>query len=176
MATNSENPVPIRNHYSHNSASLPDHVTDLQKQAENPQSPQEGSGEKAVPMQGVIFDRNHYDLFTEALQDPNHPLRQAAEQAMRGFARAAEKPKGMSIRSASRELNVPHAFLWRWARQFGIIPILAEGSGSGSNTIIDREKAQEAAEFYREGKQQHVQPIKLYQRKYPDQFRGSSKK
>jgi transcriptional regulator with XRE-family HTH domain len=131
--------------------------------------------EQAGQRQGVIFDSRHVDLFNAALRDPNHPNRREAEQAMRGFARAVEKPKGMSIRSAARELNVPQAFLWRWTKQMGIIPVLAEGSGSGSDTLIDREKAQEVSEIYREAKQQRIQPIKLYQRKYPDQFQGLPK-
>jgi hypothetical protein len=170
IATNPENPI---RHYSH--TSVTDHVDDLRKQAKNPQAPRVGNGEKAVPMQRVVFEPRHIDLFNQALKDPNHQHRQEAEKAMRGFTRAVEKPKGMSIRSASRELNVPQAFLWRWTKQMRIIPILAEGSGSGSNTLIDREKAQEVAEIYREAKQQHVQPIKLYQRKYPNQFQGLPK-
>jgi hypothetical protein len=167
---------PARNHYFHAPERLQEHKADLDDQARNPQVAREGTGEKGLPMQGVIFDRRHIDLFNQALQDPNHEYRRAAERAMRGFTRVVEKPKGMSIRSAARELNVPQAFLWRWTARMGIIPILAAGSGSGSDTLIDKDKAQEVAEIYREAKKQHVQPIKLYQRKYPDQFRGSPKK
>jgi hypothetical protein len=53
MATNPDNPARIN--YSH--TSVPDHVADLHKQAENPQTPQPGNGEKAVPMQRVVFER-----------------------------------------------------------------------------------------------------------------------
>jgi hypothetical protein len=162
-----ENHIPIRNHYPHASDSVPEHVDDLHKQAENPQAPRAGNGETAVPMKGVVFDPRHIDLFNAALSNPDHEHRRAAERAIRGFARSVEKPKGMSINSAARELNVPQRFLWRWAKQKGIIPILVEGEGSGSAIIIDRAKAEEAAGFYHEAKQQHVQPIKLYQRKYP---------
>jgi hypothetical protein len=106
MATHPEKPVSIN--YSH--ASVPDHVDDLHKQAENPQAPREGEREKALPMQGVIFDSRHIDIFNQALQDPNHEHRQAAERAMQGFARAVEKPDGISINSAAREFNVPENF------------------------------------------------------------------
>jgi hypothetical protein len=164
MATNPEHPV--RFPYSHEST--PDHVRDLQNQAKNPQPPTKDAREKALPMQAVIFVNRHAKRLLEALGNPpNDPDRLAAEKAVRGFARAVEKPQGMSINSAAREFNVPHRFLWSWAREKGIIPILVEGSGSGSDILIDRAKAQEVAEIYREAKQQHVQPIKLYQRKYP---------
>jgi hypothetical protein len=166
MANVFENPKRIN--YFHEQ--VKEHLDDLAEQAKNPREPRVGNGERGVPMQRVAFDSKHIDLFNAALNDPNHPNRRAAENAMRGFARTVEKPKGMSINAAARELNVPQRFLWSWAREKGIIPILVEGSGSGSNIIIDWEKAREAAEFYHEAKQQHIQPIKLYQRKYPKQI------
>ena len=41
-------------------------------------------------MQQVVFDRKYIDLFNQAVQDPNHQLRRAAEQAMRVFTVASE--------------------------------------------------------------------------------------
>jgi hypothetical protein len=174
MPTNPEHPVRIP--YSH--ASVPDHVDDLQKQAENPQKPREGSGEKVVPMQRVVFDRRHIDLFNQALQDPNHEHRRAAERAMRGFTRAVEKPEkpqGISINAAAEEFNVPENFFWRWSKQRRVIPIVAEGIGQGSPTYIDKEKAQEVAEIYHEAKRQRRQPKKLLESKYPDIARPPQK-
>jgi hypothetical protein len=134
MATNPENPVRIN--YSH--TSVPHHVDDLRKQAENPQAPRGESGEKGLPMQGVIFDSRDIDLFNQALQDPNHKHRREAVKAMRGFTRSLEKPKGMSISSASREFNVPLNFLWRWSKQRHVITIVSEGIGSGSATYEEK--------------------------------------
>jgi len=164
MSNIAENPV--RNHYLHAPERLEEHKADLDDQAKNPQKPREGNGEKAVSMQRVVFDSRHVDLFNQAVQDPNHRLRRAAEQAMRGFARAAEKPEGISIHSAAREYNVPQTFLWRWAKIKGIIPILLEGKGKGSATLIDRERAQEVAGIYHEAKDLGIQPNQLLIRKY----------
>jgi hypothetical protein len=91
-------------------ASVPEHKADLDDQAKNPQKPREGSGEKVVPMQQVIFDRRNIDLFNQALQDPNHKHRREAEKALWGFTRAVEKPDGISINSAAQEFNVPESF------------------------------------------------------------------
>src|SRR5687767_1855063 len=90
MVTNPEHLARIQ--YSH--ADLPKHVDDLRKIPENPQAPKPGSREKVVPMQRVVFDRRHIDLFNAALENPDHEHRRAAEQAMRGFTLAVEKPKG----------------------------------------------------------------------------------
>jgi hypothetical protein len=167
MVTNSEHRVRIP--YSH--ASVSDHVNDLHKQAENPQAPKAGSGEKAVPMQRVVFDRKQIDLFNAALENPDHEHRRAAERAMRGFTRAVEKPEkpqGISINAAAEEFKVPENFFWRWSKQRRVIPIVAEGIGQGSPTYLDREKAQEVAEVYHEAKRQRRQPKKLLESKYPD--------
>jgi hypothetical protein len=156
-------------HYFH--ASVPEHIDDLRKEARNPQAPQEGTGEKRLPMQGVIFDPRHIDLFNEALRNPDHPNRREAERAMRGFTRAVEKPEkpqGISINAAAEEFNVPENFFWRWSKQRRVIPIVAEGIGQGSPTYLDKEKAQEVAEIYHEAKRQRRQPKKLLESRYPD--------
>jgi hypothetical protein len=168
----------VRIPYSH--AGVPDHINDLRKQAENPQSPRVGNGEKAVPMQGqVVFESGRTPDPLEqlpenlkqptkeliaALGNPKHPLRPDAEKAVGGFARASDKSKGISARSASREYHAPTTFFLRWARHFGVIPILEQGKGQGSALILDREKARQAAELYHEAKQQRIQPKKLIDR------------
>jgi hypothetical protein len=103
-------------------------------------------------------------LLVEAVQNPDDPLSQVAVQALGSFAQAVEKRKGISASSASREFNVPTDFFLRWARQYGAIPILSEGKGQGSSMILDREKAQKAAELYHEAKQQRKQPKKFLDR------------
>jgi hypothetical protein len=160
-----------RNTYLHEN--LPAHLKDLRDQANNPQAQKEGNREKAVPMQQVIFVNRQARLLLDALGNPNHPNRRDAEQAMRRFSRsvekrAIEKPKGMTLNSAAQEFNVPRNFIWRWSKQRRVIPIVAEGSGIGSPTYLDREKAQEVAEIYHEAKRQGVQPKKLLEQKYPD--------
>jgi hypothetical protein len=162
MANASENPVRI--HYYHDHERVKEHVDDLSEQAKNPEKPREETGEKGIPMQGVIFDPSHFELFNEALRDPNHPLRQEAEKALGGFAQAAQRRRGISASSASREFHAPTKFFIRWAKQFGIIPILDEGKGQGSAMILDRVKAQEAADIYHKAKQQGVQPKKYLER------------
>jgi hypothetical protein len=166
MSSTSEHRV--ESHYSH--ASIPHHVDDLHKQAENPQAQREGTGEQALPRQGVIFDSSHVRLLLEAIGDPNHPLRQQAERAVGGFAEVAEKRKGISANSASREFNAPTTFFLTWAKQYDAIPILSEGKGQGSAIILDREKARQAAELYHEAKQQRIQPRKLLNRMSSNTF------
>jgi hypothetical protein len=178
MGTNSENPV--RNHYFHAPERVQEHKDDLVDQAKNPQAPREGTGEKRVPMQQVIFVNRQARLLLDALGNPNHPNRRDAEQAMRIFSRsvekrAMEKPKGMTLNSAAQEFNVPRNFIWRWSKQRHVIPIVAEGSGIGSPTYLDREKAREVAEIYHEAKRQGVQPKKLLEEKYPDISKISKK-
>jgi hypothetical protein len=107
MALNTpENPVRIP--YFH--SSIPDHVNDLRKQAENPHIPREGNGEKVLPMEGVVYESSHIKLLLEALRNPKHPLRQQAEQAVGGFAVAADKAGVRTIRSSAREFKVPVAY------------------------------------------------------------------
>jgi hypothetical protein len=157
MVTNPEKSV--GKPYFHSNENVKEHLADLSDQAKNPRAPREGIGEKTTPMQHVVFD-----VFSEALKDPNHPLRQEAEKALGGFAQAAQRRRGISASSASREFNAPTKFFIRWAKQFGIIPILEEGKGQGSAMILDRAKAQEAADIYHKAKQQGVQPKKYLER------------
>lgn len=96
----------------------------------------------------LLRDRNARNQPLPVYEEQLH-----AEQAVRGFAEAVEKPQGISLNSAAREFNVPQELFWRWVKGRGIIPILSEGKGSGSPTLIDRGKAQEVAEAYHEAKQ-----------------------
>jgi hypothetical protein len=149
-------------HYPHENVVF--HAAQLQAETLSPQAPLKVNGEKTRTAQDVIFDRRHVDLFNQALQDPNHRLRRAAERAMQGFTMAADKPDGISASSASREFNAPTTFFLHWAKRYGAIPILKEGKGQGSKIILDREKAKKAAELYHEAKQQRIQPRKLLKR------------
>jgi hypothetical protein len=175
MVTNSEHRVRI----PYARTSVKEHVDDLRKQAENPHTPVVGKGEKAVPMQHVVFVNRQARLLLEALGNPNHPNRREAQQAIRRFTLAVEKPQekpqGMTMNSAAQEFNVPRNFLWRWSKQRRVIPILEEGTGIGSPTYLDREKAQEVAEIYHEAKRQGKQPKKLLEEKYPESSKASPK-
>jgi hypothetical protein len=173
-------PKPEVEHGDH----LTKHVSDLQSQAtlgserrERPKPyPHENVGfhmaqlqaealGQQTPKKGVVYQSSHAKLLFDALGNPNHSNRREAEQAVRGFAQAVERSKGVSINSAAREFNVPSDFLLRWAKKRGIIPILLEGKGSGSATLIDKGKAQEVAELYHEAKQLGIQPVKLLEKK-----------
>jgi transcriptional regulator with XRE-family HTH domain len=156
-----ENPIPI--HYPHRS--VPDHAPQLVK---------EGKWEQA-PKKGVVFEARHANLLFEALENPDHEHRQAAERAVHRFAREVEKPQGISINSAAQEFNVPLNFLWRWAKERHVIPIVWEGRGIGSATYLDWEKTQEVAEIYHEAKRQRKQPKKLLEEKYPESSKDSPK-
>ena len=164
MVNTPENPA--RNHYLH--ASVPEHKADLDDQAKNPQAPRERTGERALLMEGVIFENRYAKRLFEALDNPNDPDRLAAEKALWGFTRAVDKPDGITINSAAQEFNVPENFFWRWAKERRLIPIVSEGKGQGSPTYLDKEKAQEVAEVYHEAKRQRRQPKKLLEAKYPE--------
>jgi hypothetical protein len=167
MPTNPEKPVDKP--YFH--SSVEEHLDDLADQAKNPREPREDNGERGVPMQQVVFDSKHIDLFNEALRAPKHEHRRAAQRAMRGFVRAVEKPtekpQGISINAAAEEFNVPSNFFWRWSKQRRVIPIVSEGTGRGSATILNREKAREVAELYHQAKREGRQPKKLLEERFP---------
>jgi hypothetical protein len=100
-------------------------------------------------------------LLIDAVKNPDDALSPAAVQALGGFAEEVVKIRGISANSAAQDYHVPTNFLLRWAKQLGVIPILSEGTGPGSPTFLDREKAQEAANIYHEAKRQGIQPLKL---------------
>jgi hypothetical protein len=171
MATHPDKPA----YYSH---TMPKHGSEIVREGRWQQSA-ERKAEKPKRRRGDVFvrERDRYKrehlqataqtlgkLLIEAVQNPNDPLSQEAVRALGSFAEAAEKRMGISAKSASREFNAPITFFISWAKQYGAIPILSEGTGQGSAMILDREKAQRAAELYREAKQQRIQPRKLLDR------------
>jgi hypothetical protein len=106
-------------HYYH--ASVPEHKADLADQAKNPLKPREGTGEKGLPMQGVIFQRKDITLLNKALRDPNHRLRDAAIQAMHSFTMAAKRDEITTLNQAEKEYGIPNNTLSDWVAK-GIIP------------------------------------------------------
>jgi hypothetical protein len=174
MATNPDNPARIN--YSH--TSVPDHVADLQKQAENPQAPRAGNGEKAVPMQGVIFQSRHARLLVEALETPNHKYQHRALQAVRRFTAAIEKDmaqdlikdKGIVIEQASRKYGVPASTLRGW-EAMGLLTVLYRGRGK-QGVYYNEEEIARAAPIYHQAKQQGEQPAKLIKAMLAQQEEG----
>jgi hypothetical protein len=117
MATNPEKPV--GKPYFHSSDSVKEHLDDLAEQAKNPRA---GNGERAVPMQTVVFQRRHVTLLNRALRNPNHRLREAALEAMQGFTIAAEREEDITtLNSAAKEYGIPHKNLSEWVAK-GLIP------------------------------------------------------
>src|SRR5918999_1703052 len=132
-----------------------------------------------APKKGDVYDRDreHYSrerlqataptlskLLLEAIANPDDPLSPSAVRALGEFAKDAVKIRGISANSAAREFNAPPDFFIRWAKELGIIPVLLEGTGQGSATILDREKAQEAADTFHEAKRQGIRPSKLHRK------------
>jgi DNA-binding CsgD family transcriptional regulator len=137
-----------------------------------------------TPRKGDVYDRDreYYsrerlqataptlsNLLLKAIANPDDPLSPSAVRALGEFAKDAVKIRGISANSAAREFNVPQTLLRRWAKE-GLIPLIAEGKGSGSATYLDREKVAEVVEVYHEAKQQNIQPIKLLQKMHPSKF------
>jgi hypothetical protein len=110
VANTPENPV--RFHYFHTPASVPEHKADLDDQAKNPLIPREPYGEKVVARRAVVFAKGRtpdpLEQLPENLKQPakdlidalgnrSHALRPAAEQAVRVFAVASEKPVEIKV-------------------------------------------------------------------------------
>jgi hypothetical protein len=167
-----------RSHFSH---IMPEHGSEIvdtgkwqRRDERKKEKPRRRRGDVYVRGQ-ERYNREHLQataptlgkLLIDAVQNPNDPLSQEAVQALGSFAQAVERSKGISANSASKEYNVPTDFLLRWARQYGAIPILSEGKGQGSAIILDREKAEKAAELYHEAKDQKKQPKSLLGRMSP---------
>jgi MerR HTH family regulatory protein len=175
-----ENHIPIRNHYPHASDSVPEHVGDLHRQAENPQAPRIGEGEKAVPMQPqVVYQSRHSKLLLEALENPNHKYRQRAIQAVRRFSAAIEKDmaqdliqdKGILMEQASRKYGVPASTLRGW-EAMGLLTVLYRGRGK-QGVYYNEEEVAQAAPVYHEAKQQGVQPAKRLKAMRAQQAEGN---
>lgn len=126
-----ENPLP--NQYPH--TSVPDHARWLVDQ-EKP----------TLPKKGVVFDIEHAKLLVEALENPDHALRQAAEQLVQRFGVIAEKAKSGST---AGELRVPETYevvatLQEAAEKTGIpIEEIVTTKGIKSDYGVNRSRIQE---------------------------------
>jgi hypothetical protein len=129
--------------------SVPEHKADLDNQAETPRTPRSRKREKALPMQGVVFESRHVDLLNEALRNPDHRLRQAAERAMQGFTVAAEKAEVATLSQASREYHIPLKNLSDWVRK-GLLPYTREKNA----IILRREALEKVAPIYYQANEQ----------------------
>jgi hypothetical protein len=162
MATNPEKPVV--NHYSH--TSVPEHVGDLQKKVENPQAARAGDGEKAVPMQHVVFVNRQTRQLLDALGNPNHKHRHRALQAVRRFTAAVEKDmaqdliqdKGILIQEASQLHGIPASTISDWT-DIGLITVHYRGRGK-QGVYIDKQEIAAAAPIYHDAKQKGEQPAR----------------
>jgi DNA-binding transcriptional MerR regulator len=123
---------------------------------------------KGKGKQGVYLDEaavaRATTLYQEAKQKGIQPTRFLKAELAQQAERRPQLDQGITANSAAREFNVPTNFLLRWAKELGVIPILSEGTGAGSATYLDREKAREVAELYHEAKRQKIQPKKLLER------------
>jgi hypothetical protein len=120
---------------------------------------------KGKSKQGVYLDEEAVAraaaIYKEAKQKGVLPTRLLKAELGEQPERRPQLDQGITVSSASREFNVPINFLLRSAKELGVIPIVSEGTGAGSATYLDREKAREVAEIYHEAKRQHIQPKKL---------------
>jgi hypothetical protein len=150
-------------------ASLPGEPTQQDKQAKAISQHVEQLREEAKPPQGIIYQRGnlpknyetHAKQFVEALGNQQHSLRQPAEQALKGFVVATEKPQLSSLSQASREYHLPLKSLSRWVA-LDLIP----AKYRDKDTIyIANETLEEVARIYQEAKEQNVPPAKLLKEK-----------
>jgi hypothetical protein len=148
MANTSENPV--RNHYLHDPERLQEHIGDLQKHAENPQGLRLRKRETAPPMEQAVFERRHVDLFNEALTNPDHRLRSAAERAMQWFTVTAEKAEVATLNKAANEYRIPHKNLSEWVAK-GVIPYESRDQYA---IYVRREILDKVAPVYHQAKEQ----------------------
>ena len=166
MATNPEHHARIP--YSH--ADIPKHVDDLGKIPENPQAPKPREREQAVPMQRVVFDRKYIDLFNEAVKNPEHRLRRAAEQVMQGFSEAAERAEVATLSQASREYNIPLKNLSDWVRK-GLLPYTREKNA----ILLKRESLVKVVPVYREATEQGKLAAPILRKMHDELFPRSTK-
>ena len=118
--------------------------------------------------QGIYLDEaavaRAASIYEEARQKGIQPTRLLKAELDEKAETRPQLDQSITARTASREFNVPINFLLRWAKELGAIPILSEGTGRGSATYLDREKARKASELYHEAKRQKIQPKKLLER------------
>jgi hypothetical protein len=155
-------------HYYH--ASVPEHKADLDNQAKIPQKPREGSGEKVVPMQRVIFVNRQARLLLQALGNPNHRLRSAAEQAIQGFTVAAEKAEITTLNRAASDYHIPHKNLSEWVAK-GVIPYESRDQYA---IYVRRETLDKVAPVYHEAREQGKHAVPRLRKMHDDLFPPSS--
>jgi hypothetical protein len=168
MVTNAEKPA----YYPH---TMPDHGKKIVNEGKwqlnkEPQTQRSKKREKAPPMQQVVFERRHVDLFNEALNNPNHRLRPAAERAMYGFTVAAEKAEVATLSQASREYQIPLKNLSDWARK-GLLPYTREKNA----ILLRREALEKVAPVYHEANEQGKQAAPILKEMRDELFPESSK-
>jgi transcriptional regulator with XRE-family HTH domain len=120
---------------------------------------------KGKAKQGIYLDEEAVaravSVYNEAKQKGIQPTRFLKAELAQQTEKHPQLAQGITANSAAREFNVPTNFLLRWAKELGVIPIVSEGTGAGSATYLDREKAREVAELYHEAKRRRIQPKKL---------------
>jgi hypothetical protein len=173
LATNLEKPA----YYPH---TMPDHGAQIvdegkwqqrnELKIENPQVQRARKREKAHPMPQVVYDRRHVDLFNEALNNPDHRLRTAAEQAMQGFTVAAEKAKIATLSQASREYHIPLKNLSEWVRK-GLLPYTREKNA----IILRRESLDKVAPVYHKATEQGKLAAPILRKMHDEIFPASTK-
>jgi hypothetical protein len=123
---------------------------------------------KGKSKQGVYLDEaavaRAAAIYQESRQKGIQPTRLLKAELDEKAETRPQLDQSITASTASREFNVPINFLLRWAKELGAIPILSEGTGRGSATYLDREKARYVAELYHEAKRQRIQPKKLLER------------
>jgi hypothetical protein len=97
------------------------------------------------------------ELLSDALGDENHELRPVAEQALRRFAVAMVKDKGVMIQEASQKYKIPPQTISDWA-DMGLIPVLYKGK---KGVYLDEEAFTVAAPLYHEAKRKGAQPARF---------------
>jgi hypothetical protein len=141
--------------------------------------------EAKIPQGIIIYQRGtlpknyerHAKQLVEAIGNQQHRLRQPTEQLLRRFAAAAAKDratdivkdKGILIEQASRKYGIPARTLASWG-EMDLIPVLHKRMKA---TYLDEEAVAQAAQVYREAKQQGAQPARLLKAMRAQQAEGN---
>jgi hypothetical protein len=147
---------------------------------EKPQPPAAGNGEKAVPMQHVVYQNRQARLLVEALENPDHKYRHRALQAVRRFTAAIEKDlaqdliqdKGILIQEASQLYGIPASTISDWT-DIGLITVHYRGRGK-QGVFIDKQEIAAAAPIYHDAKQKREQPARRLKAMREQQAEGNS--
>jgi transcriptional regulator with XRE-family HTH domain len=146
-----ENPLPI--HYQHTMPEHGSHIVD------------EGKWQRA-PKIGVVFQNSDAKLLFDALGNPDHEYRLAAENAMRGFANDVKNAKVASLSQVSRELGIPHKNLSEWVAK-GLIPYEYRDKNA---LYLSKEVVQEVDRDNEEAKEMGIQTARLLRERHDKYF------